>query len=559
MIKLAPGDLAALPARGDDPSLESIALRRKLAAALMAKAADTSPVGHWTQALARGLQGWGGYLQDQKADKQDRGLRKDANAALLQLLAPSVTGGASPVAAPPQPAMGQAQEAMLPDQPMTPDQQGVATFAQGMGTPNMAASIPKVAGALDPDLVNSVKGSEGYNPKPYWDYKQWTNGYGTRAQGPNDVIDKPGAEKRLAEELSKAQAIVDQHAPNAPPGVKKALTSLTFNAGDKWTRSGLGAAVKAGDYDTAQRKFMQYVKADGQTLPGLVQRRQKEAQWFNQQGQPQQAQQPAQVADASGQTVDRATLERMLQNPYSRDAALKILQSQGPMSQEQRMNLELKQAQIDALRAKSQSGGDAQREQRMQMLQGMGIDPNSAEGKAVLINGKLPAAAYEQMNQRQLRTTVAPKIGEGLNNLSKMTTQYDDASFENAVGPFQGATPDGLFSAGPINAARLWGEIRNWWDGGNVAPSEVRSNIQGSTEALAAAIKPLIRAPGEGVWTDQDQARLVSVVGDLAQARDKPEFERRLEAVRERIKANFNLDIPGGKNSSGGWSIQKVQ
>ena len=194
----------------------------------------------------------------------------------------------------------------------------------------------------------------------------------------------------------------------------------------------------------------------------------------------------------------------------------------------------------------------------MQMLQGMGIDPNSAEGKAVLINGKLPAAAYDQMNQRQLRTNAAPKIGDGLNNLSKMTTQYDDASFENSVGPFQGATPDGLFSAAPINAARLWGEVRNWWDGGKTAPSEVRSNIHGSTEALAAAIKPLIRAPGEGVWTDQDQARLVSVVGDLAQARDKPEFERRLEAVRERIKANFNLDIPGGK-SGGGWSIQKVQ
>lgn len=328
MIKLAPGDLAALPARGEDPSLESIALRRKLAAALMAKAADSSPVGHWTQALARGLQGWGGYFQDQQADKQDKGLRKDANAALMQMFAPSVTGGASPAAYPPQPAVSQAKEAMLPEQPMTPDQQGVASFAQGMGTPNMAASIPKVAGALDPDLVNSVKGSEGYNPKPYWDYKQWTNGYGTRAQGPNDVIDKGGAEKRLAEELSKAQAIVDQHAPDAPPGVKKALTSLTFNAGDKWTRSGLGAAVKAGDYDTAQQKFMQYVKADGQTLPGLVQRRQKEAQWFSQQGQPQQAQQPAQVADASGQMVDRATLERMLQNPYSRDAAVKILQKQ---------------------------------------------------------------------------------------------------------------------------------------------------------------------------------------------------------------------------------------
>jgi hypothetical protein len=125
-----------------------------------------------------------------------------------------------------------------------------------------------------------------------------------------------------------------------------------------------------------------------------------------------------------------------------------------------------------------------------------------------------------------------------------MADQYDDPSFENAVGPIQGAPPDGgLLTAPFANIARGFGEVMNMAQGGNANPSEVRSNIVGSTESLAAAIKPLIRAPGEGVWTDADQARLVAVVGDLAQARNKDEYRRRLNAVRDRVKSNFNLDI----------------
>ena len=36
----------------------------------------------------------------------------------------------------------------------------------------------------------------------------------------------------------------------------------------------------------------------------------------------------------------------------------------------------------------------------------------------------------------------------------------------------------------------------------DVITAAVRNRIKGDTEALAAAIKPLIRAPGEGAWTD---------------------------------------------------------
>jgi hypothetical protein len=73
---------------------------------------------------------------------------------------------------------------------------------------------------------------------------------------------------------------VDNFNPNLPPGVRAALTSLTYNAGPGWQQSGLGEAIKSGDYDKAQGIFLQYNKAGGEVNPGLVARRQKEAAWF---------------------------------------------------------------------------------------------------------------------------------------------------------------------------------------------------------------------------------------------------------------------------------------
>jgi GH24 family phage-related lysozyme (muramidase) len=149
---------------------------------------------------------------------------------------------------------------------------------------------------LDPSLIAAVKGFEGFAPKSSWDYKQYTNGYGTRAQSPNETIDPATAEARLNAELGKAQGQVDAlGVQNMPPGVRNALTSLTFNAGPGWMNSGLGEAVKAGDWNKAQGLFLNYNKAGGQENPGLMARRQQEAQWFGQPTAPFQAIPPAQA------------------------------------------------------------------------------------------------------------------------------------------------------------------------------------------------------------------------------------------------------------------------
>jgi lysozyme len=155
--------------------------------------------------------------------------------------------------------------------------------------------------ALDQSFLDAIKGFEGYSAAPAWDYKQSSSGYGTKAQPGDENIPpdqlKGVHEQRFQDEVGKAAASVDAFNPNLPPGVRAALTSLTYNAGPGWQQSGLGQAVKSGDYDKAREIFLQYNKAGGEVNPGLVARRQKEAGWFG--GQPQPSQAPP-AAQASG-------------------------------------------------------------------------------------------------------------------------------------------------------------------------------------------------------------------------------------------------------------------
>ena len=151
--------------------------------------------------------------------------------------------------------------------------------------------------ALDPDYLDAIKGFEGYSPNAAWDFKQSSSGYGTKAQPGDENIPpdqlKAIHEQRFQDEIAKAEAHVDSINPNLPPGVKAALTSLTYNAGPGWSQSGLGDLVRSGDLQGAQARLQEYNKAGGEVNPGLVARRAKEAAWF---GSPPQA---AQASPAS--------------------------------------------------------------------------------------------------------------------------------------------------------------------------------------------------------------------------------------------------------------------
>lgn len=198
------------------------------------------------------------------------------------------------------PSMGMSNALAVPSSaPLAPSAPVPPVLQAGYGR----ESGPGASG--NTNLVDAIKGFEGYTPKSQWDYKQYSVGYGTRG-APGEVIDKPEAERRLGTEVGKARSIVEQFAPNAPAGVKDALTSLTFNSGADWTKAGLGAAVQRGDWADAKSRFLQYNRAGGSVNQGLVNRRNQEAQWFDggvpqaAAAQPTSQAQPVRVADASG-------------------------------------------------------------------------------------------------------------------------------------------------------------------------------------------------------------------------------------------------------------------
>ena len=148
---------------------------------------------------------------------------------------------------------------------------------------------------LDQTYLDAIKQSEGFAPTAQWDYKQNTNGYGTKALFPGEKISRDEAQQRFDTAMNYATDHVDSVAPNAPPGARAALASLTFNAGPSWSNAGLGDAVRAGDWQSATDHFQQYNKAGGVVNPALVARRAQEASWFNPTGTS-QTQQPQSAA-----------------------------------------------------------------------------------------------------------------------------------------------------------------------------------------------------------------------------------------------------------------------
>lgn len=156
-------------------------------------------------------------------------------------------------------------------------------------TPSVAAPTPpptpistQPVDIVDQGLVNFIKKQEGFQPKAYWDYKQYSIGYGTKATSATEVITEAEAEARLTVEIDKAYKLVKPIVPTgAPIGVTQALVDLTYNAGSGWETQSLGAAVKAAKWDTVKADILQYNHAGGQVNAGLTARREAEVSWFD--------------------------------------------------------------------------------------------------------------------------------------------------------------------------------------------------------------------------------------------------------------------------------------
>lgn len=153
------------------------------------------------------------------------------------------------------------------------------------------------------------------------------------------------------------------------------------------------------------------------------------------------------------------------------------------------------------------------------------------------------------------RAKAANGFSAMLGELAMAPQQYGKIAFERAVGPWSASTPatekdqGGLWGSGLSvdkvgqMVARGKAELGQFRDGG-ASPTEVRDSVETKLLNLATLAKPFVRKPGEGAWTDADQANLERIVGKASRAKDVDEYNRRLEEAERVLSKAFSVKIP---------------
>lgn len=312
-------------------SPETLAMRRQLAAAMLQRGSDTSPIGSPWQGVGRlanaMMGGWQLYRQDQR--EQER--RAAADAALLAALGPGAPGGA---------AIG---GGMAADQPARPG------FAVGSYGPEMSDGVDPWQG-MKPyaDAIAGIEsdGSGGYGAigpdtgsgdRAYGRYQvmgsnvgPWTKQYAGQEMTPDEFIASPAAQDQVFR--GRFGGYMDQTGnPNDAASMWFTGRPLAqgANAQDMLGTTGAGYV----------QKFQDALGAAPQAQPG-----------------PAQAAQPARYA--SPQQVPAQTkqmIAALLSNPETAPLARAwIMQHMLPPDPAQQADIDYKRAQIEALGRKDQ-------------------------------------------------------------------------------------------------------------------------------------------------------------------------------------------------------------
>ena len=143
--------------------------------------------------------------------------------------------------------------------------------------------------SLSQSGLNHIKGHEGLRTTAYRDpVGILTIGYGHTGADvkPGQKITEAQAEALLRKDVAWAENAVRKHVKvPLTQGQFDALTSFTFNCGaGALQKSTLLKKLNAGDYAGAQAEFGKWVRGGGRVLPGLVRRRDEEAQMFGNRG-----------------------------------------------------------------------------------------------------------------------------------------------------------------------------------------------------------------------------------------------------------------------------------
>lgn len=477
-------------------SPESLRLRRRLAEAMLQQGMSSGPVGHWTQGANRILQAMLGGYQLGELERKEKAQQEAGNAALLGLLGPA---GAS---------------APMPTETAAP-----ALSTQPSAMPEVSAEVAPFAGA-----IASIESAHEKDP-----YKALgpVVKSGDRAYGKYQVMGEnvgPWTKEILGQEMTPSQFL------NSPEAQEKVFagkfgqylrqTGNPQDAASMWftgTTADKGADRQARDAEGNPLGITGKQYVDRFTA-GL-----NSGQGGSTQGPaPSTARTPA--APAQVELPPQVTPEvrrrigMLLSNPATRELGMAMLQRfvvpPKPMTPLEQAELANKQASL----AKTQA--------------------ETAKTQA-----ELPKPPEQ----------VAEQFTGGLQQLGRLPGEFGTEAFERAIGPFSATmtgddSQGGLWGTGAsVNSlgqmiARGMGEAKAALFGG-AAPTEVRDRIETAMKNLAAVMKPMIRKPGEGAWTDKDQANLEAQIGQLSRARDVGEYRRRLNDIEENMQKIFAVPV----------------
>jgi len=168
------------------------------------------------------------------------------------------------------------------------------------------------AWGVSPLTLNLIKRFEGYTPKPKWDYRQHSVGYGTRWEPGTPVGTQQDHEAALAREAGNVNGWLAQNVTVPLDEQKRgALTSFGFNLGvDDLER--LKPDINAGNWPTVAKRMLSFNKAGGEVNQGLVNRRRQEAETLLGQSLPQEdpsmlQPRPSQVQALGGTSIGAPT------------------------------------------------------------------------------------------------------------------------------------------------------------------------------------------------------------------------------------------------------------
>lgn len=161
-----------------------------------------------------------------------------------------------------------------------------------VGVPLRASAVTKMSASED--CIDFIKQIEGFYAIPYWDYAQWTVGFGTKCPDADlekyleEGIPLETAEQLLAKEIAYFSNEVNKFMTRNNVQLTQqqfdALVSLSYNIGQAWlyaTDNRLVQAVLGGD-DGNELVYLMGLRcnAGGKFLPALLKRRIMEADMF---------------------------------------------------------------------------------------------------------------------------------------------------------------------------------------------------------------------------------------------------------------------------------------